>query len=159
MLLIVEEISVDKSFPSWRLSLFTSEMGGGGNCLILLPHAHERGLTRTARSASPEIEAPQNLPGWEAPYVYPCACKAAWVWLEAAQACKVGLLSALPGLIRSGLATARPVEQRGFENKAGVWDVGPSSGRRAPPRGQRAWVGRAATANTCQKFSCSGDTI
>lgn len=29
--------------------------------------------------------------------------------------------------------------------------MGPSSGRLTPPRGQRAWVGRAAAANPCQK--------
>lgn len=32
-----------------------------------------------------------------------------------------------------------------------MWDVGPSSRRLALPRGQRAWVGRAAATNTCQK--------
>ena len=121
---------------------------------------HMRGvLHRLQGVPAQRLRLPNPYLGGKPPTSIPCACKAAWVWLEAAQACKVGPLSALPGLIRSGLATARPVEQRGFENKAGVWDVGPSSRRCAPPRGQRAWVGRAATANTCQKFSCSRGTI
>lgn len=49
--------------------------------------------------------------------------------------------SALSGL---GWPQLVPVEQRGFENQAGVWDVGPSPGRCIPPKGQSR-VGGAAT--------------
>lgn len=49
--------------------------------------------------------------------------------------------SALSGL---GWPQLVPVEQRGFENQAGVWDVGPSPGRCIPPKGQSR-VGAAAT--------------
>lgn len=61
MLLIVEEITVDKSFSSGTLHLFPSEMGG--NSLILLTHAYERGLNGLQEGASPEVEVPQLL-GW-----------------------------------------------------------------------------------------------
>lgn len=49
-----------------------------------------------------------------------------------------GPLSAPPALSDPGWPQLSPMEQRGFENQAGVWDVGPSPIRHIPPRGQRA---------------------
>lgn len=68
-----------------------------------------------------------------------------------------GPLSAPPALSDPGWPQLSPMEQRGFENQVGVWDMGPSPIRRIPPRGQRARGGGAAATNPYQRgFSVQG---
>ena len=59
-------------------------------------------------------------------------------------------LSAPPALSDPGWPQLSPMEQRGFEIQAGVWDVGPSPNRHIPLRGQRA-RGRGVAANPYQR--------
>lgn len=86
----------------------------------------------------------------------PCACEVARVWLGVVQHAG-GPLSAPPALSDPGWPQLSPVEQRGFENKAGVWDTGLSPIRHIPPSGQRAWGEGAAASNPYQRsFSAEG---